>query len=66
LPQLDIGTTPPSTAVEGAWGIGNHPTGEIPMPKFVIERQYLVPMYQHIVIETENLQEACKKGICDE
>ena len=36
------------------------------MPKFVIERQYLVPMYQHIVIETENLQEACKKGICDE
>ena len=32
------------------------------MPKFVIERQYLVPMYQHIVIEAENLEEACKKA----
>jgi hypothetical protein len=32
------------------------PTGEIPMPKFVIERQYLVPMYQHIVVvEAETL-----------
>src|SRR5216684_3403211 len=36
------------------------------MPKFVIERQYLVPMYQHIVVEGENLEEACKKGISDE
>jgi hypothetical protein len=23
------------------------------MPKIVIERQYLVPMYQHIVVEAE-------------
>jgi hypothetical protein len=29
------------------------------MPKFVIERQYLVPMYQHIVVEAENLGDAC-------
>ena len=36
------------------------------MPKFVIERQYLVPMYQHIVIEAEHLEEACKKGISDD
>ena len=36
------------------------------MPKFVIERQYLVPMYQHIVIVAENLEEACKKGISDD
>jgi hypothetical protein len=36
------------------------------MPKFVIERQYLVPMYQHIVVEAENLKEACKKGISDD
>jgi hypothetical protein len=36
------------------------------MPKFVIERQYLVPMYQHIVVEAENLEEACKKGISDD
>ena len=36
------------------------------MPKFVIERQYLVPMYQRIVIEAENLEETCKKGISDD
>ena len=36
------------------------------MPKFVIERQYLVPMYQHIVVEAENLKEACKKAISDD
>jgi hypothetical protein len=36
------------------------------MPKFVIERQYLVPMYQHIVVEAENLETACKKGISDD
>jgi hypothetical protein len=36
------------------------------MPKFVIERQYLVPMYQHIVVEAESLKEACKKGISDD
>jgi hypothetical protein len=36
------------------------------MPKFVIERHYLVPMYQHIVVEAENFEEACKKGISDD
>ena len=36
------------------------------MPSFVIERQYLVPMYQHIVVEAETLEEACKKGISDD
>jgi hypothetical protein len=36
------------------------------MPKFVIERQYLVPMYQHIVVEAENLEDACMKGISDD
>jgi len=36
------------------------------MPKFVIERQYLVPMYQHIVVEAENLKDACMKGINDD
>jgi hypothetical protein len=36
------------------------------MPKFVIERQYLVPMYQHVVVEAENLDEACNKAISDE
>ena len=36
------------------------------MPKFVIERQYLVPMYQHIAVKAESLEEACKKGISDD
>jgi len=36
------------------------------MPKYVIERQYLVPMYQHIAVEAENLEEACTKGISDD
>jgi hypothetical protein len=36
------------------------------MPKFIIERQYLVPMYQHIAVEAESLEEACKKGISDD
>src|SRR6266576_184807 len=58
-------TTPACRSVSGS-RCRNHQTGEIPMPKFVIERQYLVPMYQHIVIEAENLEEACKKGISDD
>jgi hypothetical protein len=36
------------------------------MPKFVIERQYLVPMYQHIVVAAETLEEACKRAISDD
>jgi hypothetical protein len=36
------------------------------MPKFVIERQYLVPMYQHIVVEAETLEKACKTVISDD
>jgi hypothetical protein len=35
---------------------------EIPMPKFVIERQYLVLMYQHIAVEALSLEVACKKA----
>src|SRR6266446_6885352 len=57
------------TPADRSWqGLGRwkHPTGEIPMPKFVIERQYLVPMYQHIVVEAESLEEACKQGISDD
>jgi hypothetical protein len=36
------------------------------MPKFVIERQYLVPMYQHIVIEAETLEAACETAMSDD
>jgi hypothetical protein len=47
-----------TTLADRSWqgsGRWKYPTGEIPMPKFVIERQYLVPMYQHIIVEAENL-----------
>jgi hypothetical protein len=36
------------------------------MPKFVIERQYLVPMYQHIVVEAETLEAACAIAVTDD
>jgi hypothetical protein len=36
------------------------------MPKFVIERQYLVPMYQHIVVEAETLEAACELAVSDD
>ena len=36
------------------------------MPKFVIERQYLVPMYQHIVVEAETLEMACETAVTDD
>jgi len=36
------------------------------MPKFVIERQYLVPMYQHIVVEADNLEVACERAVSGE
>ncbi len=36
------------------------------MPKFVIERQYLVPMYQHIVVEAETLEMACEMAVTDD
>jgi hypothetical protein len=36
------------------------------MPKFVIERQYLVPMYQHIVVEAESFEMACELAMSDD
>ncbi len=36
------------------------------MPKLVIERQYLVPMYRHIAVEAESLEAACRMGISDD
>jgi hypothetical protein len=36
------------------------------MPKFVFERQYLVPMYQHIVVEAETLEAACELAVSDD
>ena len=36
------------------------------MPKFVIERQYLVPMYQHIVVAAETFDAACELAASDD
>jgi len=36
------------------------------MPKFVIERQYLVPMYQHIGVEAHTLEDACDLAVTDD
>ena len=36
------------------------------MPKYVIERQYLVPMYQHIVVEAETFEAACELAVSDD
>lgn len=33
------------------------------MPRFVIERQYLVPIYEHILIEAPSLAEACRDAV---
>jgi hypothetical protein len=33
------------------------------MPRYVIERQYLVPMYEHIFVEAASLEEACRQAL---
>jgi hypothetical protein len=33
------------------------------MPKYVVERQYLLPVYQRLVIEADTIEEACEKAI---
>ena len=30
------------------------------MPKYVVERQYLLPVYQRLVIEADTVEEACE------
>jgi hypothetical protein len=36
------------------------------MPKFLIERQYLVPMYQHVVVEADTVEAACEMAVTDD
>jgi hypothetical protein len=33
------------------------------MPKYVVERQYLLPVYQRLVIEADTVEEACENAI---
>jgi hypothetical protein len=35
------------------------------MPRYVIERQFLVPMYEHILVEAPSLEEACRQALDD-
>jgi hypothetical protein len=36
---------------------------ETPMPKFVIERQYLLPIYQRLIIDVPDIATACQKAV---
>ena len=33
------------------------------MPKYVIERQYLLPIYQRLVVEADTVEEACQQAV---
>ena len=33
------------------------------MPRYIVERQYLLPVYQHIIVEADNVGAACKKAV---
>jgi hypothetical protein len=35
------------------------------MPRYVVERQFLVPMFEHIFVEAPNLEEACRRAVDD-
>jgi hypothetical protein len=35
------------------------------MPRYVIERQYLVPVYEHILVEASSFEAACRKAVDD-
>jgi len=35
------------------------------MPRYVIERQFLVPMYEHIFVEAPDLETACREALDD-
>jgi hypothetical protein len=36
------------------------------MPKFVIERQYLLPIYQRLIIDAPDITTACQKAVEDD
>ena len=33
------------------------------MPRYVIERQYLVPVYEHILVEAPDFETACRRAL---
>src|ERR1700740_2959278 len=36
------------------------------MPRYIIERQYLLPVYQHLAIEAPDLDTACREALDDD
>jgi hypothetical protein len=36
------------------------------MPRYIIERQYLLPVFQHLIIEAPDLSTACEAAIDDD
>ena len=36
------------------------------MPRYVIERQYLVPVFEHIFVEAPHLEAACREALDDD
>ena len=35
------------------------------MPRYIIERQYLLPVYQHLSLESPDLESACREALDD-
>jgi hypothetical protein len=35
------------------------------MPRYIIERQYLLPVYQHLALEAPDLESACREALDD-
>lgn len=33
------------------------------MPRYVIEKQYLLPVYKHVLVEAESLEVACRSTV---
>ena len=35
------------------------------MPRYIVERQYLLPVYQHLAVEAPDLDSACREALDD-
>ena len=35
------------------------------MPRYIIERQYLLPVYQHLALDAPDLEAACREALDD-
>lgn len=33
------------------------------MPRYIVERQYLVPLYEHILVEARDFETACRRAL---